>query len=64
MIIRILVVDPAPRNALEDLIVYQVPENSRAHELLEQLLSDAGLEHEAITSIRTKRRKPHGPRKT
>lgn len=56
-IIRIMVVDPEPRKPLEDVIVYQVPERSRAHELLTQLLDEAGIEY---VDLKAKRKKKNG----
>jgi hypothetical protein len=52
MIIRILVVDPHPRDPRDDIVVYQVPEKSRAHELLLELLEDANLEYAQIDFVR------------
>lgn len=57
MIIRLIVVDPAPRDPEHDLIVYQVPEKSRAHELLVEMLDDQHLEWTSITSNPRKKRK-------
>lgn len=57
MIIRIMVVDPRPRETLEDVIVYQVPEKSRAYELLVEMLSDKGLDFVEITSRKISKRK-------
>lgn len=50
MIVRLIAVDPRPRKGESDLVVYQVPENSRAHKLLEELLDEAGIEHALIES--------------
>lgn len=44
MIIRIIAIDPCPRDPRDDVVVYQVPERSRAYELLILLLTDAGIE--------------------
>lgn len=55
MIIRVCVIDPEPRNPMDDVLVFQVPENSRQHELLTELLHDAGLEFVAIQSTRKRR---------
>lgn len=44
MIIRLIAVDPRPRKGESDLVVYQVPENSRAHQLLCELLDEAKIE--------------------
>lgn len=55
MIIRIVVVDPDPPEPHDDVLVYQVPENSRAMALLIQLLQDSGIEHTTIESPRKKR---------
>lgn len=51
MIIRLIAVDPNPRKGESDLVVYQVPEHSRAHELLVALLDGAGIEHTFIESM-------------
>lgn len=48
MIIRIVVVDPRPRDAKDDTVVYQVPENSRSHGLLIELLDGANLDYVAV----------------
>lgn len=51
MIIRLLAVDPRPAPGAEsDVVVYQVPENSRAHKLLEELLDMAKIEHTTLGS--------------
>lgn len=55
MIIRIIAIDPRPRNAHEDIVVYQVPEHSRAHELLVELLDKEGIEW---TTIELRPRRP------
>jgi hypothetical protein len=55
VIIRIIAIDPSPRDPRDDVIVYQVPEHSRAHELLVALLEDAGIEH---VTIESRRRQP------
>ncbi len=57
MIIRILVVDPDPKNPIDDVIVYQVPEKSRQEQLLTKLLDDAGLDWTRVRSPRKKRTK-------
>lgn len=44
MIIRIIVVDPEPKDARDDTLVYQVPEHSRAEELLCEMLDERGIE--------------------
>jgi hypothetical protein len=45
MIIRLIAVDPRPRPGSEDdVVVYQVPENSRAHRLLEEVFAAQGIE--------------------
>jgi len=44
MITRIVVIDPAPRDPRDDVVVYQVPERSRAYELLITLLNSADIE--------------------
>jgi len=50
MIVRLVVVDPHPRKDESDLIVYQVPEHSRAYELLVEMLEEKKLEHVVIKS--------------
>ncbi len=44
MIVRLIAVDPRPRQGEGDVVVYQVPERSRAMELLCELLEDAKIE--------------------
>ena len=44
MIIRLIAVDPAPRAGKSDVLVYQVPENSREFEVLADLLTARGIE--------------------
>ena len=44
MIVRLIAVDPRPKQGKSDVVVYQVPENSREMELLCELLSDAKIE--------------------
>ncbi len=57
MIIRLIVVDPRPRaGAAHDLVVYQVPENSRELELLQELCEGAGIEFARIEGKRPKRK--------
>lgn len=48
MIIRICVVDPSPRDPANDVLVFQVPENSRQEELLLELLESSGLDYVKI----------------
>lgn len=50
MIVRIIAVDPRPRKGESDLLIYQVPEHSRAHELLLELFADAKIENVTISS--------------
>lgn len=57
MIIRIMVIDPEPRDVKEDTIIYQVPEGSRAFELLTRLLDDAGIEWVDVKGIPHRRKK-------
>lgn len=52
MITRVIVIDPSPRDPRDDVIVYQVPEKSRAHELLLELLAQRRLEFVEIESTR------------
>lgn len=57
MIVRLIVVDPRPRKAGEDIIVYQVPEKSRAYGLLVEVLANAGVEFVELPSTRPAGRK-------
>lgn len=50
MIVRLIAVDPRPRVGESDLVVYQVPEHSRAIELLQEIFSDAKIEWAMIES--------------
>lgn len=50
MIIRLIAVDPRPRLNESDLVVYQVPEGSRAEQLLCELLEDAKIEWTKLES--------------
>lgn len=56
MITRIIVIGPQPRDPRDDVIVYQVPEHSRAMELLTSLLDGAGLEWVTIESQRKRKK--------
>lgn len=56
MIVRMIVVDPRPNKPEDDLVVYQVPENSRAHKLLEEVFDAQGIEH-TLLGVAPKRRK-------
>lgn len=50
-IIRVIAIDPKPRPGTHsDVLVYQVPENSREYELLLDMLTAAGLEWTKIAS--------------
>jgi len=44
MIIRLIAVDPRPAIAETDIVIYQVPENSRAHKLLVETFTSVGIE--------------------
>lgn len=53
MIIRLIAVDPQPRPGTHsDVLVYQVPENSREFELLVSLLEKAGIDWTTVASPR------------
>lgn len=52
MITRIIAVDPTPIAGRSDLLVYQVPENSREYKLLTEALSAAGIEWDEVKSVR------------
>lgn len=56
MIVRYMVADPNPRSPLDDIIIYQVPEHSRAEELLVDLLCDAGIDFVKVEFPRTHQR--------
>lgn len=58
MIIRIIAIDPNPREPNEDIIVYQVPEHSRAAELLISLLDGAKIEWVDIKPLRKTPKEP------
>jgi hypothetical protein len=55
-IIRVVVVDPQPRTPCDDIIVYQVPENSRACELLCKMLEVSEVQHVKIEPTKPKRK--------
>lgn len=48
MIVRLIAVDPRPRKGEQDLRVYQVPENSREMELLQELFDAAKIEYAVV----------------
>lgn len=56
-VVRVVVVDPQPETAADDIIVFQVPENSRAHRLLVDLLEKAGIQNVTIEPKPYKRRR-------
>lgn len=63
-VVRVIAVDPFPRADESDLVIYQVPERSRAYELLTELLSKEGIEfvtieaeHNAMPEEERKRRR-------
>lgn len=56
MIIRLLVVDPQPRDLRDDIVIYQVPEKSRAHELLIEMCDERGLDHTTVAFPRRKKK--------
>lgn len=58
MIIRIMAIDPAPRDPNCDVIVYQVPEHSRAHELLAELLDAQDIEWTTLAPNPRKKKTP------
>jgi hypothetical protein len=62
-IIRVIAVDPRPRaDSEDDVVVYQVPEKSRALELLEELFTEAGIEWVQMEGPTPKPRKKREPR--
>lgn len=54
-VVRVIVVDPEPENAADDLVIFQVPESGRAHKLLVSLCERAGLQ---VVTIEAPKRKP------
>jgi hypothetical protein len=52
MITRVIVIDPRPRDPRDDVIVYQVPDKSRAYELLIEMLEERHLEFIEIESTK------------
>lgn len=57
-IVRIIAIDPTPRDPLSDVVVWQVPEHSRAHELLVEMLNERGIDWAIVESpIRSTRRR-------
>lgn len=52
MIVRILAIDPTPALGRSDILVYQVPENSREFAVLTAALTAAGVEWEEVKSVR------------
>lgn len=63
MIIRIIAVDPEPRDPADDVVVWQVPESSRAYCLLTQMLDEAGIEWTTLTPSNWKPKKDRRKRK-
>ncbi len=57
MIVRILAVDPRPRDKARDVVVYQVPEHSREFELLTELFEREGISWTTIESNKVRRKK-------
>lgn len=49
-IVRLIAVDPRPRQGESDLRVYQVPENSRESELLSEVFASAGIEWAIVSA--------------
>lgn len=58
MIVRLIVVDPRPQEGRSDLLIYQVPENSREYIVLVDALSAAGLEWVQLVAPRKPKEKP------
>lgn len=53
MIVRLMAIDPAPRvGSHTDVVVYQIPENSREYELLTTLFDKANIEWTVLKSKR------------
>jgi len=66
MFIRYLVIDPQPKNPLDDTIVFQIPENSRQEELFISMLETSDLEYVKIEAPKPsgRGRKKAGRKKT
>lgn len=59
MIIRLIAIDPRPTDSgHSDVVVYQVPENSRAHKLLEEVFNREGIEHTTLATSKALKGKP------
>jgi hypothetical protein len=56
MFIRIMVVDPEPKNPRDDALVFQLPEHSRQEELFCWLLDEANIEWVKIEAPAYKRK--------
>jgi prephenate dehydratase len=57
MIIRLIALDPRPRDASKtDIVVYQVPEKSRELELLMELFDQHGIEYTTLESNKRRRK--------
>lgn len=52
MIVRIIALDPTPAAGRSDILVYQVPGNSREYAVLTDALTKAGIEWEVVFSTR------------
>jgi hypothetical protein len=50
VIIRIIAVDPRPKPGTSDVVVYQVPENSREFELLLELFDSARIDYVSLST--------------
>jgi hypothetical protein len=57
VITRIIAVDPNPVAGRSDLLVYQVPENSREYAMLTEALTAAGIEWDEVKSVRKHKEK-------
>lgn len=55
MIVRLVVVDPRPRDPQRDVVVYQVPERSRELELLVESFEALGIQCVTVESPRTRK---------
>lgn len=58
MIVRLIVIDPAPRDPRDDVIVFPVPGGSRAQELLVEMLERCKLEHVTLESHKKPKKPP------
>lgn len=61
MIVRLIAIDPNPRPGETDVLVYQVPEGSRAMELLCEMFEERKIEFIVLEPALRKRAKKSEP---